>query len=403
MIPEFHVVRTAITPRAASLLLASLVALASACNRPDAAATDVVRTDSSNVRIVLSTAADRDLPWTFEQVEVMRDSAGEPWLFNGLHHRGVLADRAGRVYVVTRDPSIVRFGREGRHDRTIGRKGGGPGEMQYPSDIGAQVDTLFVRDIVKGALVRWSSALEPVNDVRLDGAFAGAEAIAFRSGGFWLQKKLYSDTLITNALFADTVGGAALHSTSLRPSGMIDFGCVKLSGLAPVFAPNLIWIANGPRVVVNATAEYEIWMHEGARVTASVRRAVPTRAPSAADVDSVYAGGFRVEFGSGSPPCIVPAEQMAAKLGVAEKMPLINDMQYLSDGTIWVQRSLRGAAEPVIDVFIADGSYAGTMRGMDLPLGLMPNGDILFARDDEDTGGVHMVRMKVIKRPPASP
>ncbi|MHB1297514.1 MAG: hypothetical protein ACYC0B_03200 [Gemmatimonadaceae bacterium] len=396
--------RTATAPRATSLLLASLVLLASACDSPDAAATDVVRTDSSNVRIVLSTAADRDLPWTFEQVEVMRDSAGEPWLFNGLHHRGVLADRAGRVYVVTRDPSIVRFGREGRHDRTIGRKGGGPGEMQYPSDIGAQVDTLFVRDIVKGALVRWSSALEPVTDVRLDGAFAGEEAIAFRSGGFWMQKKIYSDTLITNALFADTAGGAALHSTSVRPSGMIDFGCVKLSGMAPVFAPTLIWSANGPRVVVNATAAYEIWMHEGARVTASVRRAIPTRAPSAADVEALHPGGMKVAFlGAGSAECVIPAKQLMAKLGVAEKMPLINDMQYLSDGTIWVQRSLRGAAEPVLDVFIADGSYAGTMRGMGLPLGLMPNGDILFARDDEDTGGVHMVRMKVIKRPPASP
>lgn len=403
MIPEFHAVRTATAPRATSLLLASLVSLASACNRPDAASTDVVRTDSSGVRIVTSMSADRDLPWSFEQVNVMRDSAGEPWLFNGLSRQGVLADRAGRVYVVTRDPSIERFDREGRHDRTIGRKGKGPGEMEWPAMIGAQVDTLFVQDIMKGALVRWSSSLEPVGDVRLDGAFAGTEAIAFRSGGFWVQKRSFADTLAVNALFADTTGSAPLYSVANKPSGFIDFGCVRLNGIPPAFSPAITWSANGPRIVVNAVAEYELWMHEGPRAMASVRRTVPTRAPTAADVEQLHPGGMKVAFGSGAPDCVIPVEQLIAKLGVAPKLPLIHDLQYLSDGTIWVQRSLRSAGEPVIDVFIADGSYAGTVRGMGLPLGLMPNGDILFARDDEDTGGVHMVRMKVIKRPPASP
>ena len=45
------------------------------------------------------------------------------------------------------------------------------------------------------------------------------------------------------------------------------------------------------------------------------------------------------------------------------------------------------AAEPVLDVFEADGAYAGTLRGTRMPVGMLPTGELLVPEPDEETGG----------------
>ncbi len=68
--------------------------------------------------------------WTL--VEEMRIGSAEeegPELFGEI--RDVEVDAAGRIYVADAQANEVRlFGPDGRHVRTIGRKGGGPGEFQ---------------------------------------------------------------------------------------------------------------------------------------------------------------------------------------------------------------------------------------------------------------------------------
>ena len=63
---------------------------------------------------------------------------------------------------------------------------------------------------------------------------------------------------------------------------------------------------------------------------------------------------------------------------------------------MWVQRSLR-SEPPVLDVFDSDGAYAGTLKGFGLPVGLLPNGELLLPREDEESGGSVIVRMQVKK------
>ena len=75
-------------------------------------------------------------------------------------------------------------------------------------------------------------------------------------------------------------------------------------------------------------------------------------------------------------------------------MPFVFDVVLLSDATMWALRTPH-AAEPVVDVFGSDGVYAGTMRGRGLPLARYPNGDLLFARADAESGGTVLVRMTV--------
>lgn len=368
--------------------------LLTACGGDRAADPDVVRTDSAGIRIVASGSADRDLLWQFERIDVLRDSLGEPWLFTALWPRAVVTDRAGRTYVLTRDPSIVRFGRDGRYERTLGRRGGGPGEMQFPVALGANGDTLFVLDASKMAMVRWGPSFDPVSDMRLDGALERAESIAFRSGGLWFKNRVFGDTAVSIALFGDTMS-APLYQVAVPGGGAVRFKCVSLNGpLPPLFAPDIGWSASGPRIVVNATPEYVIWLHEGARPIASVRRPLPSRAPTIDDVKALYPEGYKISFGGDAPPCIIPAEEVMKQFGVASVLPMVHDLILLSDGTIWVQRSPNNAP-PVLDVFASDGAYAGTVRGMRLPLGLLPNGELLVPREDEASGGLVLARMRI--------
>jgi hypothetical protein len=327
-------------------------------------------------------------------VDDLRDTLGEPYLFTRLWQRGVITDRAGRTFVLTRDPAILRFGRDGRFERAIGRRGGGPGEMELPAVMAVQGDTIVVLDLVKRALVRWSPTFDPLSDRRLEGALERANEIAFRTGGLWYHAWSVGAAGRQIAFHADT-SGPPLHVADLPSGGPVRFSCVGMSQSAPLFSPTVTWSASGPRVLVNAGAGYDLRLYEGARAIASVRRTVPSRAPTVDDVRDEYPEGHRVEFDGGRPPCIVPADEIMQKLGVAAVFPAGHDLVLLSDGTMWVQRNPESALTPVIDVFASTGAYVGTMRERRLPLGRLPNGELLIPRLDEDTGGWLLARVRV--------
>lgn len=382
--------------RALSLLALATVLAGAACARGGDAAAGVMRADSAGVKLITSGARDTALAWTFEETDVLRDSLGEPYLFEDLHGLRILTDRAGRTYVLTRDPAVVRFGRNGRYERAFGRRGGGPGEFEFPVAIGAKGDTIWVFDVAKGGLTRFLPDLSPTTDVRLEGALAGAELLTFRTGGLWFLRREFGDTAVTTALFADTLGGAPLRRVTVPVGRAVRYACVAMAAGAapPVFSPELVLHASGPRLLVNQQPAYELWLYEGPRAVASIRRPLIPRAPTADDVRLLYPEGMMVRFGGGPPPCVTPVEEVMAQQGVAPLLPFVFDVALLSDGTMWALRTPH-RAPPVVDVFGPDGVYAGTMRGRGLPLALLPNGELLFAKDDAESGGEVIARVKV--------
>jgi len=386
------VARRVATTLAAPLLLAA----ASACAGAPAEGPDVVRSDSSGVRIITSGAVDRELPWRFDSIGVVRDSLGDPWLFTGLSRNHVLVDRLGRIYIVlTRERELVRFNADGGFDRSIGRQGGGPGEFQFPMAIAAQGDTLVVRDGGKRAQVRFSSSLDPVADRRLEGALAQAGMIEYRAGGLWFSASIFTDSVQGIELRTDTLGGAPLHRVVVTPGPSVRFGCVGIPRARPLFSPGLNWAASGPRILVNPQPDYTLWLYEGARAVASIRRPLVPRAPTVEDVRELYPEGLVLGFGGARADCRVSQQELIDKQGLAPVMPFVDDVQLFSDGTMWVRRSLRMSKSPVLDVFGSDGAYAGTVRGMQLPVGRQPQGELLVPREDPESGGTVLLRMRV--------
>lgn len=379
-------------PTAVSLVAVAALALG-ACGERAPTSDRVLRSDSAGVRIVVSTGPDTTLPWRFEPIDVLKDSVGEPWLFTIVSPQVVVTDRAGRTYVLEREPAIRRFGRDGVYERSIGRKGGAPGEMDFPQSLVQQGDSLVVFDGGREVFVRFGSDLEPINDIPLRGTFQNARRVAFRSGGAWVQRYSFDESARRTELFADTSATEALFvlADSSRPKMLQACGGRIGFAMPTWFAPELNWAASGPRMLANLGPGYELKLYEGPRLIASVRRDIPSRAPVVADFTSMYPEGLKLGG------CIVPLDDLMKNVGLAPVMPFVHGLALLSDGTIWVQRSVRLAKPPVLDVFAADGAYAGTLTGFYLPVGLLPNGELLVPRDDEESGGLVITRMRVVK------
>lgn len=379
---------------------ACLAVALSACGGDAPQQANVVRADSAGVRIITSTGPDTALTWRFDTLGVLTDSLGEPWLFTSVSPAMVLTDRAGRTYVLEREPAIRRFGRDGTYERSIGRKGGAPGEMELPFYLLQQGDSIGVVDFGRQAMVRWGSDLEAIADLPLRDGLDRTQGIAFRSGGLWQETFTFDSTGTTTILRGDTTANAAVLARLFEPTptnrGMLEAcgGRMRLMR-STYFSPTLHWDAQGPRILVSTGPRYELSLYEGNRLIASVRRDLPTRTPGIEDLRRMYPEGMKISGGGMN--CTIPLEEILEGASLAETMPFVFDLTLLSDATMWVRRSLANEKPPVLDVFGSDGAYVGTVRGFYLPVGLLPNGELLVPMDDEESGGLVIARMRVTR------
>jgi hypothetical protein len=382
--------------RLPGLTLAVALLGAVACREGAPQQVNVVRADSSGVEIITSTGADTVLPWRFDTIGVLTDSLGELWVFTTVSPDWVLTDRAGRTYVLDREPAVRRFGRDGRYERSIGRQGGAPGEMAFPIGLLQQADSLAVLERDSDLLVRWGPDLDPLNHLRLTGNFENVRKLAFRPGGVWVQRYRYDSTSGVAELFADTNAITPIYSVVEGQQKMMQVCGGRVQFAFPAFfAPTITWRNAGARMLANLGPAYDLRLFEGPRLIASIRRDQPLRAPTVDDLRQLYPEGLKVPMSSGT--CTIDLATLMETIGVAETMPAVHGLTLLSDGTMWVQRSVRHQRPVVLDVFGSDGAYAGTVRGYHLPVGLLPNGELLVPIDDEESGGLVIARMGVRK------
>lgn len=372
------------------LLLAALGAATvgvTACGVGGDSAGGVVRSDSAGVAIVTSRGEDRPLGWQFTRVGVLRDSAGEPWYFTRVHPRGVAVRGDGKIYVLdAAEPPVERFAADGAYEGSLGRRGGGPGEFQFPVGVMLVGDSLYVRDMMKGGYARFAPDGASVADRRIEESLGFVNELRYHRDGVWMSGSIQDSLNSVVGFFADTARSTVLHRVSTPRGRALQFSCVGMSGSTPMFSPNLFWSSAGERAAVHAQPGYEIWVYRNARLEMSIRRAIPSRAPSIDDAKQLYPEGWKVSFGGARADCVVPVEEVVAQQGLAPVLPLVQDVLVLPDGRILVRRSL-GTSEPVLDVFAADGGYVGTLRGSRMPVGMLPTGELLVPEPDEETGG----------------
>ena len=133
-------------PRAHVVALALFVA---ACARNDG---DFIERDSAGVRLVVNNATGAgwtgETPWRVtEELVIGSDTLGDEYRFGRIGDLAVAPN--GNIAVIDQLASVVRvFDTRGRHVRTIGRPGKGPGELSINSNgiYALPGDSLLVLD-----------------------------------------------------------------------------------------------------------------------------------------------------------------------------------------------------------------------------------------------------------------
>lgn len=380
------------TRRLAPLLVAAAAlgaAFSSACAPDNQSRANADTTDSAGVAIVRGPATDDSLPWTFTEIKRIGGADTGAQAFDQASPFTVATDGQARIAVLDQrnGNKVHLFDAAGTLLRTVGGKGGGPGEMEFPLGISLdRGDRIGVIDAAKSALLRWDAQGAPLPEQRLELSYGRVWGMVQQRGDTtYATVDLNGDTNSVRRLERWTTSDTLrLDSTVAPKPKMTMFRCVGLA-LPPLFIGELTFAVGESQLAVTHQSAYVIDIHRnGSRVRSVRRDLVPVKATTA-DAVKLYPEGLVVGFGGGR-KCVTPATEVGEKLGVAPTLPMVRSMRFAPDGSLWVSRYTFKGETPRTDVFDANGHYQGTINGHSLPLGFLGPDTVVFAIEDEDTG-----------------
>ncbi len=357
-----------------------------ACAGGDADRDVVLRADSAGIEVVTNSGVDRPLTWTFQPLARMGAADG-PDVFGGTFTGGIASD-GERIYVldaITKE--VIVFAADGTEFRRFGRRGGGPGEFEFPYALTVEPDGVVgVAAFDKRALVRFDSLGAPLEERRFDDAQPGDPVSVMDDGLVHVtalsREQADSDTP-TRALVhvregsADTI--ARLAVTKPRFFQLPD--CAIGLNVPPLLAPELVWTATSDGVYwsAGATAAVHVWADGSTRRI--IRRTIdPIRATirtAAAEMPDTY------RISAGAYDCRIPAEKVVEVQGYSETAQHVVEIAAAPDGRLWVRRRTVDGTKP-IDVFAADGTYLGTLPpDSPWPSAFLDDGTMLSLETDE--------------------
>lgn len=355
-----------------------------ACGTGPGASDRVQRTDSAGVEIVVSAGADRILPWRLEPVWRAGGADDERLAVPALAAHEVSGGPDGRVFVLDgAGRRVLVFSPGGELVDTLGREGGGPGELESPMALSVAGDgVVAVYDFARGGLVRWSAEGEVLDVVRMDDLFWGPGMEVTDHGVVFATFEGRTESATRLGLLSWSPDSARtlarFTSAPLRPA---DFPSCGQQGtlVAPLFSPELLWSAAGRQVAVTTDAAYVIDVHQGGDRARSVRRDVPPR-PVTQEMALRHVGDG-VHFGAVE--CTIPPAEAVRGYGYGEVLPSLEAVSLSPEGEVWALRG-RVADEPGrTDVFGSDGAYLGTLPpGSPFPAAFLPDGGIVAVEMD---------------------
>jgi hypothetical protein len=313
------------------------------------------------------------------------DSPRTPFLFGVV--TGIAIDSAGRVYVSDGGESrLAVFSSDGKSLATIGRKGKGPGEFEYPTGpVVGNDGALYVRNMSSVSRFVFEQRTGVLS--RFDKAFAGpafapwmSKSATFidRSGRLhfpleWGGK----DGLMHTAYQRYALDGRKLDSLPVpaQPTQRSGWASVQtspnggrmLKGLATVpFHPLPVFTVSGAGTIISSPSDSYVLQEIDAsqRVVRTIRRDVAAPPiPAAERADSTRALARRIDS------LKVPLEQVrgmseevkARKLPIS--YPIFRSLSTAHDGTLWARRWSASSQrnESWFDLLDANGRFLRTV------------------------------------------
>lgn len=360
------------------------------------------RVDSAGVELVTSSGPDRPLDWSFSQMVAIGGDETGPASFTSVAAGTVGSDASGRLYVLdSHEHRVVVFDSSGAYVGSLGREGGGPGELRFPIGLAVRPDGIAdIFDVGKRALVSLSLDRDPLPETSFPfSTERGVRHYASTSEG-WLVARVRGgeDQGVDLVGWSRTGSGDTLRLTGMTTEDVpAEFDCMALR-LRPVFAPALRWAHSAGRVAATSSVAYEVdlFESEGTRVR-SVRRDIIASPASREAAIAAAEPGMRLAGGDGV--CEITPEAMVDAIGYETSIPVVADIRVSPTGELWVERfdpraQSEGRSGP-IDVFDATGAYVGTLPvGSPLPLLLLSRDRIVVVeRDALDVERLVLIRV----------
>jgi hypothetical protein len=411
------------------LTIVGLAIVAGACSGTGAkTAWQGTVTDSAGVAIVqnpttgLWDAADA---WTVTEQLRVGAAEGEPEYQFGMVV-GMAVAKDGRIAVLDQQGRHVKlFGADGKYLTTIGKPGGGPGELG-PGVTFVMIDpadTLFVADLqnqrvnlylLDGTSVRsFRVALEDGIPFRWEGTADGRIVTQVRRMTF-PGSTAPPDTM--DAILVRKSDGTVADTLMRVPSGKT----FSFAGGAPefnFFTAEPQWALFGDKLLYGVNDEFRIGVYgPGGGLERVVSKPFERAPVGQADQDAIVATLERLWKDAGVPQQAVA--QLKTAIHFAPNYPAYAQMLAGPEGSFWVQRlqsladlsaeeradfnPLFDLGSPAWDVFDGEGRYLGvvTMPRRFQPMRFVEDKIYGIQRDELDVQ--YIVRLGVVKGSPAS-
>lgn len=354
---------------------------------------------------------------------------------------GVAFDADDNLYVLDGgNARVLVFGPDGRFVRQIGKKGGGPGELQSPmsltvtaggevvvTDLGRRAFSIFDRegnfrhnvefDMELGLPMRElyphpkQGVLAAFNPIRIMQGPGGPPPLDSLLPILWHP---LAESEKPRRIFEAPM---PIPKIEARSGGR---GEIRVSrGAPPAFSPTVRWSPTpdgGVAVACGAEYAVEIVSPTGAGVR-RIERGIAPRKVTNADKERAKEQR-RAQMRSGVGVVRVTVENGRASVGTggavsedmirrelenmqfADVIPVIRAVRTDAQGRLWIERTAdRDPFAPgPIDLVAADGRYVGTITGEKMPSAFSPGGLAAYIENDPDTD----IPRVIVKRLPAS-
>ena len=362
-----------------------------------------VGTAAMAVERVENTGDDSASTWRLTPVWTVGGSDTGALSFTAVSPGLVGATRDGHVYVLDRAANrVVVLDSSGRPVRTLSRKGRGPGEFEFPSEMSVSSDgSVAVIDLAKLGAVSFApnGDVLPIRTIpRIpipNGSmrFAGDSVIYdFRTmdgdqqNGEWrlgiIIMRPADTTVVADAPFP------------VREPRVVNYGCFADAGQWPLFVPRFRWAFSGGRLAYTEGGAYQVTVLEP-KAQRTITRAVSPIASEPRMVARAFPNGQTINTANG--PCLVAPDKLREQLGMEPTLPHIAAIAVDPSGTLWVERWRLPDEAPRTDLFDVGGNYLGTLRQWGAPVAFVDASRALFAVVDEATDArrlqlVHITR-----------
>lgn len=314
--------------------------------------------DSAGVRVVaLRDPAAAGLPqWAVDAAPII--TVGGAATTDPAHDLHVVVGAArladGGVAVANFGSSEIRlFDAAGRHARTLGRAGDGPGEFTGLAWIAAAADTIIAFDSRQRRVTWFAPDGAVANTLPLAAAGAGGfpDAVGMVDGSFIARAGFdrrfgrgeRRDTLVLYR-FADD--GSLADSLARYPGTERYFHQTPDVAMQfpPIFGRDAFVHAAAGRIAVGATDEYAVDVYDHARLALRVRADVPTARPAAGQVERERERLGGGASGSLPAPIAEARRQAVAAIPARETLPAFGALRVDRAGAVWIR-----------DYHVADG------------------------------------------------